>query len=52
MWGGVPAMRNVVELKDCLAEAYVNSATAVAGAKAVIPFHPDIPRKCSPGLEG
>ncbi|KQB57422.1 NADP oxidoreductase [Cupriavidus metallidurans] len=44
VWGGVPAMRNVVELKDCLAEAYVNSATAVAGAKAVIPFHPDIPR--------
>lgn len=44
VWGGVPAMRNVVELKDCLAEAYVNSATAVPGAKAVVPFHPDIPR--------
>ncbi|QCC05646.1 NADP oxidoreductase (plasmid) [Cupriavidus necator H16] len=44
VWGGVPAMRNVFELKDCLAEAYVNSATAVPGAKAVVPFHPDIPR--------
>jgi NAD-reducing hydrogenase small subunit len=44
VWGGVPAMRNVVELKDCLAEAYVNSATAVPGAKAIVPFHPDIPR--------
>jgi NAD-reducing hydrogenase small subunit len=29
--GGV-AMRNMVALKDCLAEAYVNSPTAVAGA--------------------
>jgi len=44
VWGGVPAMRNVFELKDCLAEAYVNSATAVPGAKAIVPFHPDIPR--------
>jgi NAD-reducing hydrogenase small subunit len=44
IWGGVPAMRNVFELKDCLAEAYIDSATAVPGAKRVIPFHPDIPR--------
>jgi len=44
VWGGVPAMRNMVELKDCLAEAYVNSPTAVAGAKPVIPLHPDIPK--------
>jgi NAD-reducing hydrogenase small subunit len=29
IWGGVPAMRNMVELKDCLSEAYVNSPTAV-----------------------
>ena len=32
IWGGVPAMRNMVDLKDCLSEAYVNSPTAVAGA--------------------
>jgi NAD-reducing hydrogenase small subunit len=44
VWGGVPAMRNVFELKDCLAEAYVNSPTAVPGAEPVIPCHPDIPR--------
>lgn len=44
VWGGVPAMRNMVELKDCLVEAYVDSPTAVAGAKPTIPFHLDIPR--------
>ena len=37
-------MRNVFELKDCLSEAYINSPTAVPGAEAVIPSHPDIPR--------
>lgn len=44
IWGGVPAMRNVFDLKDCLAEAYINSPTAVAGAAPVVPAHPDIPR--------
>jgi len=43
VWGGVPAMRNMVELKDCLSEAYVNSPTAVAGAEPVVPFHEEIP---------
>ena len=43
IWGGVPAMRNMVELKDCLSEAYVNSPTAVAGAEPVVPFHKEIP---------
>lgn len=43
IWGGVPAMRNMVELKDCLSEAYVNSPTAVAGAEPVVPFHKKIP---------
>ena len=43
IWGGVPAMRNMVELKDCLSEAYVNSPAAVPGATPVIPFHKDIP---------
>ncbi len=37
-------MRNVFELKDCLAEAYLDSPTAVPGAEPVIPpSHPDIP---------
>ena len=43
IWGGVPALRNMHELKDCLDEAYVNSPTAVAGAEPVVPRHPDIP---------
>lgn len=43
IWGGVPAMRNMVELKDCLAEAYTNSRTAVPGAEPVVPFHQQIP---------
>ena len=43
IWGGVPAMRNMVELKDCLSEAYVNSPTAVAGAEPVVPFHKELP---------
>jgi NAD-reducing hydrogenase small subunit len=43
IWGGVPAMRNMVELTDCLAEAYVNSPTAVPGAEPVVPFDKEIP---------
>ena len=37
IWGGVPAMRNMFELKDCLSEAYINSPTAVPGAEPVMP---------------
>ncbi|CAN5600763.1 hydrogenase [soil metagenome] len=43
IWGGVPAMRNMVDLKDCLAEAYLDSATAVPGAEPIVPFHREIP---------
>jgi NAD-reducing hydrogenase small subunit len=43
IWGGIPAMRNMVDLKDCLSEAYVNSPTAVPGAEPVVPFHKRIP---------
>lgn len=43
VWGGVPAMRNVVPLEECFQEAYIDSPTAVPGAKKVIPFHEDIP---------
>lgn len=43
IWGGVPALRNMVDLKDCLAEAYVDSPTAVAGADPVVPLHLQIP---------
>ncbi|MDO6563329.1 NADP oxidoreductase [Amphritea sp. 1_MG-2023] len=44
IWGGVPAMRNEVELSSCLEEAYVDSITAVANAIPTIPYHEDIPR--------
>lgn len=44
VWGGVPAMRNMLELEECLTEAYVESVTAVPGTKPVIPYHPDIPK--------
>jgi NAD-reducing hydrogenase small subunit len=36
-------MRNMVPLKDCLAEAYVDSPTAVAGAQPVVPLHRELP---------
>jgi len=44
VWGGVPAMRNVVPLSECLDLAYVNSPTSVPGVRPTIPLHPDIPR--------
>ncbi len=44
VWGGVPAMRNVVSLEDCFREAYIDSPIAVPNAKKVIPFHEDIPK--------
>jgi len=43
IWGGVPAMRNMVKLTDCLAETYVHSPTNVPGAQPVIPFHKEVP---------
>lgn len=44
IWGGVPAMRNVIPLEECFREAYIDSPSAVPGAKKVIPFHQDIPK--------
>lgn len=43
VWGGVPAMRNMVPLDACFREAYIDSPTAVPGAKKIIPFHEDLP---------
>lgn len=42
IWGGLPAMRNFVPLKECLVEAY-SSATNNTEGKLVIPHHPDLP---------
>ncbi len=44
IWGGVPAMRNMVPLEECFREAYIDSVTAVPGAKKIIPYHEDIPK--------
>jgi len=44
VWGGTPAMRNVVPLEECFREAYIDSPTAVPGAKKTIPYHEDIPK--------
>ncbi|HEB11611.1 MAG TPA: NADP oxidoreductase [Spirochaetales bacterium] len=38
--GGIPSMRNMVPLKECLEEAFLNGPTVVDG---VIPNDPDIP---------
>jgi len=44
IWGGVPSMRNMTPLEDCLREAYVDSVTRPPEQKPTIPYHPDIPR--------
>ena len=43
VWGGIPAMRNTLSLKDCLEEAYLNSVSS-ENNENVIPFHEDIPK--------
>ncbi|MGO8967079.1 NADP oxidoreductase [Mycobacterium sp.] len=43
IWGGVPSLRNLVGLKDCLAEAYTNSPTAPPGSSPVVPYDRRIP---------
>jgi NAD-reducing hydrogenase small subunit len=44
VWGGVPSMRNMVPLEDCVREAYVDSATRPVQQPTVVPYHPEIPR--------
>ncbi|MGV8897893.1 MAG: NADP oxidoreductase [Burkholderiaceae bacterium] len=44
VWGGVPSMRNMLPLSECLEEAYVSSITSVSGAIPIIPDHPDLPK--------
>lgn len=43
IWGGLPAMRNMVPLEECLEEAYLNSMTTEQG-EYVIPYHQDLPK--------
>ena len=44
IWGGVPSLRNLGSLTECLEEAYINSPTAVSGVIPIIPNHPDLPK--------
>lgn len=44
VWGGVPAMRNVVPLEECFREAYLEVPTSEPEAPPRIPWHRDIPK--------
>ena len=44
IWGGVPSLRNTLSVADCLKEAYIDSASTVAGVIPIIPDHPDLPK--------
>lgn len=43
IWGGLPAMRNTIPLKECLEESYINSITS-ENNEQLIPAHEDIPK--------
>lgn len=43
IWGGLPAMRNLVPLEECLEESYLQTATVEKG-KQIIPSHEDLPK--------
>jgi [NiFe] hydrogenase diaphorase moiety small subunit len=43
IWGGLPAMRNMVPLRECLEETYLHSITSEDEA-SIIPNHEDIPK--------
>jgi [NiFe] hydrogenase diaphorase moiety small subunit len=43
IWGGLPAIRNTLPIKDCLIEAYTNSMTSEEN-ETVIPNDPDLPK--------
>ncbi len=43
IWGGLPAMRNLVPLEECLEEAYLNSMTTEPG-EHIVPYHEDLPK--------
>ena len=43
IWGGLPAMRNMIPLEECLEEAYLNSITTEA-REHIVPYHEDLPK--------
>ena len=42
--GGLPALRNTIPLKECLAEAYLDDKTTTFNPQGIIPNDPDIPK--------
>ena len=43
VWGGLPALRNMIPLEECLEEAYLNSMTTEVG-EYVVPYHESLPK--------
>lgn len=43
IWGGLPAMRNMIPLEECLIESYLNTAT-VEKNQRIIPADEDLPK--------
>lgn len=43
IWGGLPAMRNMAPLEECLEEAYLTSMTSEEG-EFIVPYHEDLPK--------
>jgi coenzyme F420-reducing hydrogenase gamma subunit/ferredoxin len=43
IWGGLPSMRNMIPLGECLEEAYLNSVTNEVGSN-IVPYHEDLPK--------
>ena len=43
IWGGLPAMRNTIPLRECLEEAYLNGITTEPG-EYIVPYDTDLPK--------
>ena len=43
IWGGLPAMRNTIPLRECLEEAYLNGISSEPG-EATVPYSEDLPK--------
>ena len=43
IWGGVPAMRNMIPLEECLEESYLNAVTNEAD-NYIVPYDEDLPK--------
>ena len=43
IWGGLPAMRNTIPLRECLEETYLNGVSTEPG-EATVPYSEDLPK--------